>query len=166
MQPNTNPSVKKNSRLNFILATTFIAGSLDIAAAIFIYTILLQKVTAIQILKGIAYGLLGKNSGISEMSLAYIGLVLHYLIAFLFPLFYFLVYRVFPFLKKNVLVSGSLLGIFSWSIMNLLVLPISKAYRAPLTLSGVGMGMSILVVCIGLPIAFLTRHFYKNLLRQ
>ena len=166
MQPNTISTGKKNSRLNFILATTFIAGSLDIAAAIFIYTILLQKVTAVQILKGIAYGLLGKNSGISEMSLAYMGLVLHYLIAFLFTLFYFLFYPVFPFLKKNALISGGLLGIFSWSVMNLLVLPLSKAYRAPLTLSGVGMGMSILVICIGLPVALLTRHYYKNLLRQ
>ncbi|MFZ1800829.1 MAG: hypothetical protein WAU24_13265 [Chitinophagaceae bacterium] len=165
MQPNQISPGTKNSRLSFILLTTFLAGSLDIAAAIFVYTVLLQKVTAIQILKGIAYGLLGKNSGISEMPLACIGLALHYFIAFLFTLFYFLVYQVFPFLKKNVIISGSLLGIFSWSVMNLLVLPLSKAFRAPLTLSGVSMGMSILILCIGIPIAFLTRYFFEKFVK-
>ena len=79
----------------------------------------------------------------------------------IFAWFYFIIYPFLPFLKKNALISGFSYGIFVWIVMNLIVLPIvfpvlpAKHLDFPLLLSIV-----ILMLCIGLPIALITRKYY------
>ena len=151
------------SKSNTILTSGLIAGTLDILAAILIYAVILQKTTAVKILQSIASGVFKKGAYTGGSQMALYGLLLHYFIALAFALFYFIVYPYLPFLKKNTIISGFLYGIFVWLVMSFIVLPIAfpqlpeKHFDFPLILS-----MLILMFCIGLPIALLTRKYYAS----
>lgn len=149
------------SKTKTILLAGLVAGTFDIVAALTIYAFILEKTTAIKILQSIASGVFKKEAYNGGSLMALCGLGFHYLIALTFAWFYFTIYPFLPFLKKNVVVSGFLYGIFVWIIMNLIVLPIAfpvlpeKHLDFPLLLSIV-----ILMFCIGLPIAFIARKYY------
>lgn len=149
------------SKSGTIFLSGLIAGTLDILAAVIIYAVVLEKTTAIKILQSIASGVFKKEAYTGGSQMAWLGLGLHYLIAFIFAWFYFIVYPYFPFLKKNLILSGVLYGIFVWIVMNLIVLPFTfpllpeKHFDFPLILS-----ILILIFCIGFPIASVTRKFY------
>jgi len=151
------------SKSGAIFLSGLIAGTLDILAAVIIYSVILEKTTAVKILQSIASGIFKKEAYTGGSQMAWYGLGLHYLIAFIFAWFYFMIYPYFPFLKKNLILSGVLYGIFVWIIMNLIVLPIAfpllpeKHFDFPLILS-----VLILIVCIGLPIAAITQKFSRS----
>lgn len=151
------------SKSGAIFLSGLIAGTLDILAAVFFYAILFQKTTPIKILQSIASGVF-KKEAYANSNMAWYGLGFHFLIAFLFALFYFLIYPYFSFLKKNATLSGVFYGIFVWIIMNLIVLPIvfpllpDKHLDFPLILS-----VLILICCVGFPIAFISQKHYSSL---
>jgi hypothetical protein len=150
------------SKSGTIFLSGLIAGTLDILAALIIYDLILQKTTSIKILQSIASGIFKKEAYSGGSQMALYGLLLHYFIALTFAWFYFTIYPYFKLLKKNTLLSGILYGIFVWIIMNLLVLPTvfpalpEKHLDFPLILS-----ILILIFCIGIPIAFITRKHYS-----
>jgi hypothetical protein len=150
------------SKSGTIFLSGLIAGTLDMLAALIIYSVILQKTTAIKILQSIASGLFKKDAYSGGSQMALYGLLLHYLIALIFAWFYFTIYPYFTFLKKNTLLSGILYGIFVWIVMNLVVLPTvfpvlpEKHFDFPLILS-----ILILIFCIGIPIAFITKKYYS-----
>jgi uncharacterized membrane protein YagU involved in acid resistance len=150
------------SKSGTIFLSGLIAGTLDILAAIIVYAVILEKTTTIKILQSIASGIFKKEAYTAGSQMAWYGLGLHYIIAFSFAWFYFIIYPYLPFLKKNTIISGFLYGIFVWIIMNLIVLPIvfpllpEKHLDFPLLLS-----ILILMFCIGLPIASITRKHYS-----
>lgn len=150
------------SKSGTIFLSGLIAGTLDMLAAITVYAFILQKTTAIKILQSIASGLFKKDAYSGGSQMALYGLLLHYFIALTFAWFYFTIYPYFTFIKKNTLLSGILYGIFVWIIMNLVVLPTvfpvlpEKHLDFPLILS-----ILILIFCIGIPIAFITKKHYS-----
>lgn len=150
------------SKSGTIFLSGLIAGTLDILAALIIYDLILQKTTSIKILQSIASGIFKKEAYSGGSQMALYGLLLHYFIALTFAWFYFTIYPYFKLLKKNALLSGILYGIFVWMVMNLLVLPAvftalpEKHLDFPLILS-----ILILIFCIGIPIAFITRKHYS-----
>lgn len=150
------------SKSGTIFLSGLIAGTLDILAALIIYDLILQKTTSIKILQSIASGIFKKEAYSGGSQMALYGLLLHYFIALIFAWFYFTIYPYFNFLKKNTVLSGILYGIFVWIIMNLVVLPTvfpslpEKHLDFPLILS-----MLILIFCIGIPIALITKKHYS-----
>lgn len=150
------------SKSGTIFLSGLIAGTLDILAAIIVYPVVLQKTTPIKILQSIASGVFKKDAYSGGSQMALYGLLLHYFIALTSAWFYFTIYPYFSFLKKNTLLSGILYGIFVWIIMNLVVLPTvfpvlpEKHLDFALILS-----ILILICCIGIPIAFITRKHYS-----
>lgn len=150
------------SKSGTIFLSALIAGTLDILAALIIYDLILQKTTSIKILQSIASGIFKKEAYSGGSQMALYGLLLHYFIALIFAWFYFTIYPYFNFLKKNTVLSGILYGIFVWIIMNLVVLPTvfpslpEKHLDFPLILS-----MLILIFCIGIPIALITKKHYS-----
>ena len=144
-----------------ILFSGFIAGTLDILAAILVYAVIMQKVTAVQILHGIASGAFGKTTIGSPAIMALIGLAFHFIIAFCFAIAYFVVYPHIPFLRKQKIISGLLYGIFVWAVMNLIVVPMSNANHAPFAWPSAIRAASILMLCIGLPISIITSKYYS-----
>ncbi len=153
---------KPASKAKTILIAALLAGTLDILAAILVYDIIMQRVTAIQILHGIAAGIFGKTVLGNETNMAIIGLLLHYFIAFCFAAAYFFVFPYISFLKKNAVISGLLYGIIVWAIMNRIVVPLSQAYHGPFAWPAFLRGVTILMLCIGLPISIITARYYKT----
>ena len=155
--PRTSASAAKT-----ILLSGFIAGTMDILAAILVYSVIMQKVTAAQILHGIAAGVFGKTTVGSSAVMALIGLAFHYFIAFCFAIAYFFAYPHIPFLRKQRIISGLLYGIFVWAVMNFIVVPMSNAYHAPFAWPSAIRAAAILMICIGLPISLITNRYYKS----
>jgi uncharacterized membrane protein YagU involved in acid resistance len=116
----------------------------------------------VQILQGIASGIFGRNAYAGGAAMAITGLVFHYVIAMFFTIGYFLVYPHLPFLHKLPIVSGVLYGAIVWMIMNLVVLPLSAYNRPPLRLGPSLIGMLILIVMIGIPVAIMTARYYSR----
>lgn len=152
-----------NSKIGTVFLSGLIAGTLDILAAIVIYALILQKTTPLKILQSIASGVFKKEAYTGGPEIAWYGLGFHFLIALLFAWFYFILYPYLPLLKKSTLASGILYGILVWIVMNLVVLPIvfpvlpAKSLDFPTLLS-----VLILIFCIGLPIACITRKYYDR----
>jgi uncharacterized membrane protein YagU involved in acid resistance len=144
--------------LKAILKTWLVAGTLDILAAI----VILAKMNAVGVLRYIASGVFGKEafSGGTAMTIA--GLIFHYIIALSHTTLYYIVFPYVPLLGKQKLVAGVLYGIFVWSVMNLVIVPLSNTNKSPLTLSGASLNMAILIVCIGLPISLLASKYYSS----
>lgn len=141
---------------NIILRAGLLAGTLDVLAAIF----LLAKGNAVGTLKFIASGVFGKAAFSGGYGMVALGAVFHYFIATSFAAGYFWAYPHLPFLQKNRWLSGVLYGVFVWTVMNLVVVPMSKAPQSSLAWDSALKNMAILVVCIGLPIAWLADQFY------
>ena len=149
------------SPVNAILAAWLIAGTLDVTTAIIVYSLIMQKVTAMQILQGIASGVYGKDSYSGGMTTAMAGLAFHYFIALTFAIFYFFMYPKITLLKKNWIISGLFYGLFVWLIMNLGVIRVVFPNPRPITWDSFLIGAGILMVMIGLPISFSTSKYYS-----
>src|ERR1051326_1618917 len=120
----TSPNQSRPSALKTILLAGLVAGTLDMLAAITIYSLVMNKITILRLLQGIARGAFGDSAFEEGSSMAIAGLGFHFIIAFAFAIFYFLVFPYIPFLKKQRIISGLLYGIFVWCVMNLAVLPL------------------------------------------
>jgi uncharacterized membrane protein YagU involved in acid resistance len=151
------------SKVRTIVSSGLVAGTLDITAAILIYAGILHKTTAEKILQSIASGIFKKEAYTAGTEMTFVGLGLHFLIAFIFAWFYFKIFPYIPFFKINTLLSGISYGFFIWVVMNLVVLPIvfpvlpEKKLDFPLLLS-----ILIVIFCVGIPIAFITRKYYAK----
>ena len=147
---------------NIILRAGLLAGTLDILAAILI----LAKGNAVGTLKFIASGVFGKAAFAGGYNMVALGAVFHYLIATSFAAGYLFAYPHLAFLQKNKWLSGVLYGVFVWAVMNLLVVPMSGVPQSPFAWDSALKNMAILVVCIGLPIAWLADKFYATNQKQ
>jgi len=137
-----------------------IAGTLDITAAC-ISSWLRGGVTPLQVLRYVAGGLLGPQARQGGMGTAALGLALHFLIATTWAAIYYAASRKLTVLVRRPVLCGLLYGIPVWCVMNLVVVPLSALPRVTFTLSGVLIGGTILMVCIGLPIALVVRRYSK-----
>ncbi len=152
----------KPSKIKTILFAWFIAGTLDMVGALLVYVVILKKVSAEKIVRGIARGIFKNDamSGGSEM--IFYGVAFHYLIALLFTIFFFLIFPYIPFFRKQKILGGLLYGLFVWAVMNLIVLRIVFPNPAPITFKGAWIGASILMVMIGLPLSYFANRYYAN----
>lgn len=89
------------------------------------------------------------------------GGVFHYMIAFLFTAFLFVIYpAVSNWFKASWLVI-IIYGIFTWAIMNLAVLPLSKLRSFPTDPISETISVFILILMIGIPVVIKARRFYN-----
>jgi hypothetical protein len=134
-----------------------ICGVLDITAAFLVYGLFGLK--PIPLLQGIAAGLLGPRSFTGGLSTAALGLLCHFVIAFLAATVYFVASRRFSFLLRKPTASGVLYGIAVYFFMRWAVVPLSAAKSGPFSLKMTAIGLIIHVICVGWPIAFTVRRF-------
>lgn len=145
-----------------IALSGFVAGVLDLTTVVTVYAVVQHKTTAIKILQFIASGILGPKAYTLGTGSAIAGLALHFFIAFSFAAFYFFIFPLIPFLRKQPIISGLLYGLFAWIVMNLIVVPASYVHRGPLTVQGVAIGVVILMLMIGLPVSLITKRNYER----
>ncbi len=138
-----------------IFKAALIVGTLDICAAFIQVYFQTGKSSFMPVLRFIAAGLFGKNAGLSEGATATAGLAIHYFIAAAFTVFFFLVVARLSIAKEQRLLTGILYGAFIWAVMNLFVLPLTKTRPFVFNLSKNALAMGILIVCIGIPLAYM-----------
>jgi hypothetical protein len=156
----TTAAATRPTFVKVILGAGLLVGTLDILDAIIFYG--LRGVSATRILQGIAFGLIGRTSYSQGMRSAALGLLLHLFIATTWAAIYLLASRRLP-LSRHPWIYGTLYGILVYIVMNYVVLPLSHIGLRPLPpLIPLINGVGALIVCIGVPLAFIARHFDSN----
>jgi len=137
-----------------LLLTGLLAGLLDAIAAMLLFLARGNKDPRI-LFKYIASAVYGKEAFVRGDSMAFKGLLFHFLIAMSWVAIYFLLHAHISWLGSHPLPAAIGYGILVWIIMNLIVVPRSKAAPRPFSLSFALINIVILIVTIGLPAAYL-----------
>jgi hypothetical protein len=146
------------------LAAGLLAGTLDIVAA-FIHAYLARGTQPEQVLRFIASGAFGKDAADGNIMIVW-GLLLHFLIAISFSFFFFLLARMVPSIVNYPIPIAIVYGILVWLFMRYVVLNhISTIKIRPITgqeaTINAMIAAGILIMCIGLPNAFLAKKYVK-----
>ncbi len=113
-------------------------------------------------LKYIASAVMGKEAFSGGAAISLLGLALHFLVAFIWTLFFFWIYPKLKFLSFDRILTGILYGIFIWFIMSHAVVPMSKASVGAFDLKQAAIAVLILIGAIGLPLSFIAYKYYKG----
>jgi hypothetical protein len=145
-----------------IFKAAFIAGCLDITAACLQAWLTKSTLTPDVVLKYIASGVFGKEASAGGTGMILFGLLMHFLIVFACTLVYFIVYPKLKLLHWNIFFSSFLIAIIAWAVTTRLIIPVSLAKPQPFNLTKALIAVSILYVCIGLPISYFAKQFYSR----
>jgi uncharacterized membrane protein YagU involved in acid resistance len=109
--------------LRAILTGGFIAGTIDIGAAVALY-----NVGPVTVLHAIASGLLGRTSFAGGLNTALLGLVLQWVMSFIIAAIFVLAAERLPLLSRRWLSMGLIYGVVIYVVMSFVVVPLSAAY--------------------------------------
>lgn len=153
---------KSSSPIKTILWSGLIAGILDSIAGVIVYYIYFD-LNPLQVLQFIASGIYGPEAIDGGIGMIIIGTLLHFLIAYVVAIIYFILFSNITLLEKNKVLSGLLYGFGIWLVMNMFVLPASNIPKAPFDTGLAIVGIIWHMVLVGLPIALITsKHFVKK----
>ncbi|RYY36174.1 MAG: hypothetical protein EOP59_14760 [Sphingomonadales bacterium] len=139
-----------------IAIATLIAGTLDIAAAVFIT--LSRGGTTGGMLRGIASGPL-PDATRWGLAGAAIGLAVHFAIIAAMAAVYVLAARRLAWLRRQPVTAGALYGVVTWAVMNQLVLPLRWPGIFPqLDAVNVFTQLACHIFLVGIPIALIARR--------
>jgi hypothetical protein len=144
-----------------ISLTALLAGALDLTSAIVKYSIETGK-DPIPVFRYIASGAFGKEAFEGGRLMIIWGIVFHFMIAFLFTAFLFLVYPRVSAWIKNKFAVAVFYGLFTWAVMNLVVVPFSYINKYPSDVKQALIAALILILMIGLPVALIADRFYSK----
>ena len=136
------------------IKTGLLVGTLDITAACTQYYIKTGKGPE-NVLRYVASGAFGKEAFTSGSSMIFWGLFFHYVIAMSFAFFFFWLAKIFPGILRVKLLTAALYSVFMWCVTQFLVIPLSKIPTPTATLSGALISISILFVCIAIPLTWM-----------
>jgi uncharacterized membrane protein YagU involved in acid resistance len=112
------------------------------------------------VLRFVASGVFGKEAFAGGDTMAAWGLLFHFIIAMLFTIVYFNMYPLVKGWLKNTFLVAVCFGLVTWTVMNLGILPLTNAPSIPFHLDKAAIAASILIVCIGLPVALMANKYY------
>ncbi len=141
-----------------ILCAGLFVGTLDIIAALSKFYITTGK-NPLYVFRYIASGIMGNAAFSGGSGTVLLGLVLHYTIALSFTLVFCFLYRHIKFCARHRVLSGILYGVFIWAVMAFLVVPLSQTPKGPFNAINAAKEALILILMIGLPLAFLAGRF-------
>ncbi|PSL44847.1 hypothetical protein CLV51_105220 [Chitinophaga niastensis] len=152
----------RRSFIPTVILTGLLVGTLDIISACTHFMIATGDKSFTKVLVFVASGFFGKTAFSAGPAMAWWGLLFHYIIAFSFTLLFFLVYPKAPALRKYPVVTGLVYGLLVWCAMEFLVLPMSNIPPRHYRIANTVIGISILMVMIGLPLSLVARKFYGD----
>lgn len=147
--------------LGAILLGTLVAGAMDITAAI--VTWMFRGVPAMRILQSVAGGLLGRDTFAGGPSTAVLGLLLHFMIMSVIVSVYVAASSRLAVLTRHAIACGIAYGIAVYIVMTFVVVPLSAAGGARPSLPLILEGGIVHILCVGVPIALITRRFTSML---
>ena len=155
--------MKRSRALPTIASAGLIAGILDITSAFVIARI--KGTGSIRMLQGIASGLLGQRSFEGGMATAWLGLAIHFLIAFTAAAVFYAASRKLSSLTQHAVVSGLLYGIAVYIFMYWIIVPLAFP-TARHSMSRDVTAVIIHIVLIGLPISLVVRRLSNGKLAE
>ena len=151
--------MKSSRAFRAILTAGLVVGVLDISSAFVIWW--QRGVGARRGLQGIAAGLLGANSFNGGLVTAGLGLLLHFFVAFVVVIVFYLLSRKIEFLTLHAIASGALYGICVYIVMYWFVLPtVFPTFRH--RLGNELLAVAIHISLIGLPCALIVRRYSQQ----
>lgn len=156
------PETTAENRFDYraILFGALLAGALDLISA-FIVTAFKTGNYA-RMLQGIASGLLGASSFEGGAATATLGVLIHFALAFIWTIIFYVASRRINFLTAQPIVSGVLYGILVYVLMYYVIVALSAApFQMPHDFTATVRDVFIHIVCIGLPIALVARRFSR-----
>ncbi len=144
-----------------IFKTTLIAGTLDITAAC-IHSYLMNNTMPSTVLKFVASGVFGTAAFKGGYGMMAWGLLFHFIIAFACTACFFLLYPKIKILWRSWVANAVAVGVVAWCVTNLIVVPMSNTPKSAFNIERVPVALSILIVCIGIPIAYHAKLFFAN----
>ena len=159
-------TVPKGNRLLTVAVLALLTGTLDLIAAMIIN----YPATPFQIFRYIASGLFGKEAYQGNSMILW-GAFFHYTIAAVFSLGFFELHVKFRMFIKNIYILAVIYGLMIWVIMYFAVLPLTNIPKMPEHLHinwlSIIKNVAALIICLGLPISFLSERYYiRKLLRR
>jgi hypothetical protein len=149
------------SRLTETLKAGVIVGTLDILSALIYYYLKTGGGNPLTVLKYVASGFFGKSAFTAGNGMIWWGLLFHYFIAISFTFFFFLINGASHWFSRNKILTGVLYGIFTWLVMNLVVVPMSKIAVRPFDPVNTIINLVILIICIGIPLSYMASKTRK-----
>jgi hypothetical protein len=142
-----------------------IVGVLDIIGAC-LSAYIKGSTTPMQVLRYVGSGAVDPKSVSSPALLALFGLLVHLFIAMSFTFLFFFLVKQMPSLVKYPIPIGILYGIFVWAAMRFVILVnFSRHTQKPIegtdAIKNAAIAAGILIVCIGIPLAFLARRYVR-----
>jgi hypothetical protein len=138
-------------------AAGLLVGTLDICAASFQFFIKTGNGPS-GLLKYVASGFFGAEAFNSGNSMIFWGLFFHYFIALSFTFFFFWLVKIFPGILKEKILTAVLYGVFMWVVTQVVVVPLSKIPTKPLAFGRSLIAISILVICISIPLTWIANR--------
>jgi uncharacterized membrane protein len=150
---------KKSTVVPAIAIGGLIVGILDITSAFITWWC--KGVRPVRGLQGIAAGLLGSQSFQGGVATAGLGLTIHFFVAFMVVIVFYVASRKFQFLTRHAVVSGLLYGVVVYLFMYWFVLPnVFPKFRH--SISSDVLAVVVHVVLIGLPTALVVRRYSQR----
>ncbi len=145
-----------------VLLAWIAAGTADIVVAS-VYYPLAYGLKRMVLYQGIASGVLGAAAFSGGVGTAILGLALHYIIALIWTVFFYLAFPRLKFMSKNLFVTAIGYGIFVSCAMTFIVLPLSNVHhsRAPLNILHFTIDTVILMFTIGAPLSFIIGRYRR-----
>jgi len=139
-----------------LLGTGLLVATLD---AVFACTFwqLVASVPVPRIFQGIAAGLLGKASFQGGATTAWLGALLHYAMAMVMVLVYYVASGWWPVLARRPWVYGALYGLAVYVVMTEVVVPLSAAAKQPHPVVWVVSSVLVHMLVVGVPSALAAR---------
>jgi hypothetical protein len=153
----TVSSLRESSAALAIFWGGLVCGTMDLTAALTVYGSF--GLRPMRLLQGIAAGAIGPRSYQGGVATAALGMLCHFTIAFLAACAFVAVSRGWGFLAEHYIISGILYGPIVYFFMQLVVLPLSAAQKNPFSVKFMVIGLTIHIICVGLPIAIAARKF-------
>jgi hypothetical protein len=109
----------------------------------------------------IASGLLGRASFSGGSKTVLLGVLLHFLIAFIHAAIYYSLSLRFPMLIRQAVIWGMIYGVAAYFVMSRIVVPLSAAPKIPFRFVPFVNGVLAITLLVGLPIALIARWSAK-----
>lgn len=118
----------------------------------------LRGVSPLRVWQFVASGLIGRASFNGGMKTALLGVLLHFLIAFILASLYYGASLYLPTLLRRAVLWGLIYGVAVYFVMNYVVLPLSLAPPLRFSLASFLNGIIGHALLVGLPIALVARR--------
>jgi hypothetical protein len=157
------PPAQKSTAVPTIATGGLVVGIPDITSAFITWWC--KGVGPVRGLQGIAAGLLGSQSFQGGLATAGLGLAIHFFVAFMVVIVFYIGSRKFSFLTRHAVASGLFYGVAVYLFMYWFVLPhVFPKFRH--SVSNDILAVAVHMFLIGLPTALIVRRYSQGAVEQ